>query len=403
MGEKIAMGFHTCVDYELKWNTQIVEEQIQAFNIREDELKTDITVDSERAVWIAMLAHLRDGVGGEMVPDTAEICEQFARHFNYEVTLGGTATRAAIVLDKLGYDTVLQTSCYNEQVKRLMPKHVNMLPGVDKNHNTIYPHIVIQCCGGVRICANDIDFVTPRENRLMVSRDIDSLDVPILQEKFGELIGDAEVFLLGCFSEIIEKSILDRCLRQTKELFEHLPEDAIVVAEDGCYVKKAFRYYAHEQLSTVIDVLSMNEDELQEYIGKKIDLLDAESVKEALQYVYEKTGIKTIVVHSAKWALAYGNLANQMKKALEGAVAMAGTRFRLGDYFTLQDYENTKKMTSKQESIDFCERMGQIVKENLCCVPCKDLSYVEKPTVVGLGDSFAGGLLPGLLKENRNK
>ena len=36
--------------------------------------------------------------------------------------------------------------------------------------------------------------------------------------------------------------------------------------EDGCYVRKEFRYYVHEQLASVIDVLSMNEDELQDYI-----------------------------------------------------------------------------------------------------------------------------------------
>ena len=401
MSEKIALGFHTCVDYELKWDTQIVEEQIKAFDIHADELKTNIEVNSERAVWIVMLAHLKEGVGGEMVPDSAEICEQFASHFEYEVTLGGTATRAAIVLDKLGYDTVLQSSCYNHYVERLIPSHVHILPGVEPEHNTIYPHVVVQCCEGVRIRVNDIDFVTPRENRLMVSRDVDSLDIPVLPQKFGELIRDAEVFLLGCFSEIIEKNILERCLRKTRELLTYLPKDAIVVAEDGCYVKKDFRYYAHDKLSDCIDVLSMNEDELQEYIGEKIDVLDVEKVKEAVEYVYEKSGIKTIIVHSSKWALAYGKLADQMYQSLEGAVTMAGTRFRKGDIFSPEDYEETKRMPSKDECIKFCEKFIKMAKENVCCIPCKDLSHVKEPTVVGLGDSFAGGLLPGLLKENR--
>lgn len=38
MGERIAMGFHTCVDYELLWDTQVVEEQIRAFDIHAEEL-----------------------------------------------------------------------------------------------------------------------------------------------------------------------------------------------------------------------------------------------------------------------------------------------------------------------------------------------------------------------------
>ena len=56
MSERIAMGFHTCVDYELVWDTTVVEEQIKAFDIRADELRMDIEVDSERAIWIVCLA-----------------------------------------------------------------------------------------------------------------------------------------------------------------------------------------------------------------------------------------------------------------------------------------------------------------------------------------------------------
>lgn len=401
MGEKIAMGFHTCVDYELIWDTHVVEEQIKAFDIHADELRTDIKVDSERAVWIVCLAYLKAGIGGEMVPDTSEICEKFADHFKYNITLGGTATRAAIVLDKLGYSSVLQTSCYNEHVKRLMPARVQVLSGVDAEHTKIYPHVVLQCNGGVRIHANDIDFVTPRENRMMISRDVDSLYIPVLDEAFGELITDADVFLLGCLSEILDKDVLEDRVEKIKALWKHLPDDALTVMEDGCYVVKEFRYYVHKQLAPVTDILSMNEDELQEYIGKRIDILDPRAVLDAVQTVYKNSGIKTILVHSAAWALAYGERAHIMKNSLNGGIAMAGTRFRIGDDFTPEDYDETMKMSGRAESVKFCEDISALSDTDICCVPCKDLRYVEHPTVVGLGDSFAGGLLPGLLKENR--
>ncbi|MCI9198469.1 MAG: hypothetical protein HFH55_11350 [Lachnospiraceae bacterium] len=401
MGERIAMGFHTCVDYELVWDTQVVEERIRALGIQERELRMDIEMDSERAVWIACLAHLKEGIGGEMVPDTAEICERFAGHFGYSVTLGGTPTRAAIILDRLGYDTALQTSCYNEHVERLMPARVHVLPGVDAGHDEIYPHIVLQCRGGVRIHANDIDFVTPRENRLMVSRDIDSLQMPILPDAFGEMIVDAEVFLLGCFSEVIDLDVLKGCLEKTKALLAYLPKDACVVLEDGCYVKKEFRYYVHKELASAVHVLSMNEDELQQYIGKRIDIFDAAAVKAAVEYVYGHSGVKTILVHSAAWVLSYGEMAQSMHSALKGGMQAASTRFRLGDGLTREDYEETGNIPDKAESADFCDKICRMWDGRVCCIPCKDLSFVETPTVVGLGDSFVGGLLPGLLKENR--
>ena len=47
MNEKIALGFHTCVDYELVWDSRVMEEQIEKFDIHADELKMDIEVDSE--------------------------------------------------------------------------------------------------------------------------------------------------------------------------------------------------------------------------------------------------------------------------------------------------------------------------------------------------------------------
>ncbi|MBR3972776.1 MAG: hypothetical protein IKJ99_02350 [Oscillospiraceae bacterium] len=401
MGEKIALGYHTCVDYELIWDTKVIEEQIVAFDIHADELKISPEADSERAIWVSALAHLKAGIGGEIIPDEAPLCEDFANHFDYKITMGGTATRAAIVLDKLGVDCVLQTSCYNKHVERLIPSHVHVLPGVPADHNDIYPHVILQCAGGIRIQANDIDFVTPRENRIMISRDLDSLNTPVLVKEFGELISDAEVFLLGCFSQVIDKDVLVETIEKTKALLQYLPEDAFFVMEDGCYVKKDFRYYVHEHLGPYTKVLSMNEDEMQEYIGRRIDILNVDAVIEALEEVYAGIRIPILVVHSASWALAYGENADMMLQSLIGGVTMSATRFRIGDDVTKELYEETKTMAPKAESIAFCEEIENRLGEKICIVPCKDLSHVENPTVVGLGDSFAGGLLPGLLKENR--
>ena len=401
MKERIALGFHTCVDYELKWSTQIVEAQIRELNIHADELKMDMDVDSERAIWLVSLAHLQAGIGCEIIPDTSELCVDFANRFEYDVTLGGTPTRAAIVLDRLGYPSMLQTSCYNEHVKRLMPAGVRVLPGRSGDYSGMFPHIVLQCSGGVRIQANDIDFVTPRENRILISRDADSLNMPVLAEEYGKMISECEVFLLGSFTEIIDSEVLKDRIEKTKRLLSHLPKDAIVVMEDGCYLRTDFRHYVHRQLAPQINVLSMNEDELQQYIGTAIDIHAPEAVKKAVEYVYNNTGIKKILVHSEAWALVYGGDADSMRTSLDGGVMMSATRFRMGDDFTSEEYAQTRDIPDKADSAAFCERMGEMLGDKICCIPCKDLSYVKNPTVVGLGDAFAGGLLPGLLKENR--
>lgn len=401
MNEKIALGFHTCVDYELEWDTQIIEAQIKALDIHADELKMDIDVDSQRAVWIISLAHLQAGTGCEIIPDVSGICSEFADHFKYKVALGGTPARAAIILDRMGYPSMLQTSCYNEYVEKLMPANVRVLPGRSDNYGVIFPHVVLQCSGGVRIHENDIDFVTPRENRILISRDEDSLNMPVLAEEYGEMINECQVFLLGSFTEIIDFNVLKDRMEKTRRLLSHLPGDAIVVMEDGHYVRNEFRQYVHQQLASQIDILSMNEDELQQYMGTTIDILEPNAIKEAVEYIYYNTGIKKILIHTAAWALVYGEGAETMKTSLEGGVVAASTRFRIGDDFTMDDCEQTKGIPDKADSVTFCERMKKILGDKVYCIPCKDLSDVKDPTVVGLGDTFAGGLLPGLLKENR--
>lgn len=71
---------------------------------------------------------------------------------------------------------------------------------------------------------------------------------------------------------------------------------------------------------------------------------------------------------------------------------MAASRFRSGDDINPQIYAQTAAMAPKAAAVTFCQQMEQRLGELICCVPCKDLSH---PTVVGLGDSFAGGLLRG--------
>lgn len=402
MAGKIAMGVHTCVDYELIWNTEVVEKMIRKFDIHADELDVGIEVHTERDAWVYCLAHLQAGIGGEIVPDESATVNAFAEQFEYKVTLGGTPARAAIVLDKLGYDTILQTSCWNRYVEELLPEHVAAVPGAPFDE-VIYPHAVLQCSQGVHIKEGDIDFVTPRENRLMISRDLTSLDLPILPDVFGPQIEDAEVFLLGCFSEILDKEILEKCVDNAKKLLDHLPEEAAVMLEDGCYVVKDYRYYVLENLRPYIDVISMNEDEMQDFIGKKINILDVDAVADAVKHVYDSLGFKILIIHSAKWALAYGPEPERFLETLKGGATMAATRFRIGDDITKENYEETSNMPDREDAAAFCKAIKESLGEMLCIIPSKDLSHIEHPTVVGLGDSFAGGCLPGLAGVKRTK
>ena len=401
MGDKIVLGFHACVDFELKWDQKKIEELIRYYDIKEEELTTDeLNIDSERKLLLASLGHMKAGVGAEFIPEKPEICFDFAQHFDYKTTIGGTAARAAIAISKLGYESALSMVCYNKYIKELLPEKVHYYSNVGENHGDVYPHVVLSYPANAHIQANGVDFVTPRENRMMFSRDVDSLNM-VISQGFAPMLKDAEVMLLSCFSEVLDEAILKERMVQVNQLLEELPEKAFVVMEDGCYVNKEFRVYVHEALHEKLDALSMNEDEMQEYIGKRINIMNPAAVLDAIQYIYERINVPLLIVHSAKWSIAFGKDADKMAHVLEGGTNSASTRFCYGDDSGVKEYEETAKLAVRQDSIVFGEELEKMSDRAICCVPSKDLSFVEHPVVVGLGDSFAGGLLPELVLEKR--
>jgi ADP-dependent phosphofructokinase/glucokinase len=185
-------------------------------------------------------------------------------------------------------------------------------------------------------------------------------------------------------------------MASTRELFGSISDDAWILLEDGCYIEKEFRYYVHKSLMEHLDVLSMNEDEMQDYIGRRINILDPEAISEAISYVYKETGVPVLVVHSASWALAYGEHPEKLTEALNRGICLSATRFRYGDKFGKEDYQETVGLAPKIEGEEFCRNIKNRMGDCICCLPAKDLSFVEHPTIVGLGDFFAGGLVSGL-------
>ena len=79
---------------------------------------------------------------------------------------------------------------------------------------------------------------------------------------------------------------------------------------------------------------------------------------------------------------------------------MASTRFRLGDDYGKSDYEQTRKLPDSRKGIEFCKALSAKVSDkSLFALPGKELSFIAKPFTIGLGDAFAGGMLPQLLPE----
>ncbi|MHB8629115.1 MAG: ADP-dependent glucokinase/phosphofructokinase [Aggregatilineales bacterium] len=393
MDQKIALGFGDNVDYEIVWNSGVIEGLIRQYHICNDELDVNRVITRERDLVISILGFMQDASGGERFVSSSDIVEQFSQRCEKKITVGGTSIRAAIAMRKFGYTSALHLVTLNDHVRRLIPHDS---PYVCSNaQDSSYPHLIVQFGKDTRIKANDIDICTRHANRLIYHSDIDNI-VMNLNEDFSDLMTDAKVLLVSGFNAMHSQTLLADRLASVLRMMERLPEDAVVFCEDAGYYEPKFSHIVYGTLANRMTILSLNEDELQGHLNTKLNLLDVFEVKEALVELQRLFPVPVIVVHTKHWALAYGEKAAEFSKALKAAVTMATTRFCYGDDFTVEQYKAVEALAPSPEDAVFADALNKLPSNRICCTP---VAQVEPSvaTTVGLGDAFVGGFLPALL------
>ncbi len=79
-----------------------------------------------------------------------------------------------------------------------------------------------------------------------------------------------------------DKDLLDRRLAALREHLRQLPPAAVTYFEDAAYHEPAFSRRVRDALLPHIDVYGLNEDEMQSYLGRPVDLLSPAEVAAAL-------------------------------------------------------------------------------------------------------------------------
>jgi ADP-dependent phosphofructokinase/glucokinase len=393
MKEKIALGFGNNTDYEIAWDSSVFEALIIHYGIHHAELDIDRIITSERDLVISIMAFLELGSGGERFVSSSDIVEDLAQRFTKKVTLGGTSVRAAIAMRKFGYTSTLHLVTMNEHVRKLIPQDSSFV--CSNAQDSSYPHLIVQFGKGTRIQANDIDICSKQANRLIYHSDTDNI-IMELNMGFSEQMTDAKVLMVSGFNAMHNEILLVNRLEMLLRMMESLPDDAVVFCEDAGYYEPRFSQIVYTTLANKITIFSLNEDELQGYLKKKLDLLNVAQITEALVELQQLIHIPVLVVHTKHWALAYGEDAHRLAKALKAAVTMATTRFCYGDDFTVENFREVEGLAPNRENAVFADALNNLLGNHICCVP---VAQVEPAlaTTVGLGDAFVGGFLPALL------
>ena len=385
---QLVLGLGGTVDYELRWDSAVLERLAREHEVRLDELTTTSPIDDERSLLVTVLAFAAAGTGAERFVASSEVIERFAAHFAYDVTLGGTGVRAGLVLDSLGIPSVQHLVSIDDNVRRLLPERITILSSAEED--TLDPHLIVQYPVGARVRLADGEVVAPAANRLIFANDPPNRTMAIAAG-LSDALAEASAFLISGFNTMQDHDLLVRRLSELLTALAHLAADALVYYEDAGFYTRAFAETVRARLLPHIHVYGMNEDELQEYLGRAVDLLDPAQVAEALAEIRRLIPVPALVVHTRYWALAVGPDAHRHRAALESAVRVAATRYRLGDGFRAADADETAAMDRHAGGASLVHAIEDAIPDAVG-VAAFSLD-VARPTTIGLGDTFVGGFL----------
>lgn len=393
MGHELVLGLAGCVDFEIVWDAPALSQLAAGYGISAAELDVDVPVEDERSLLRSILAFVRDGVGGERFIASSDIAIAFASRFSCKVTLGGTCVRAALAIARLGVPSLVHLVSIDDNVRRLLAPEIDYLSSAVAD--TLDPHLIVQFPAGAVVHLPDGEVRSEHPNRIIYVNDPPSREL-VLSADLPAALAGAHAFLVSGFNVMRDPDLLRDRLAFVAEAISRLPAGAVAFYEDAGFHDHGMRRIVSREFRGRVDVHSLNEDELQSYLGRRVDLLDADDVAAALAQFSTHAIAPTVVVHTRYWSLAHGPAATTYEEALAGGIDLASTRYRHGDDFTVADVVAVRDLPAHPDGAAFAARIRERLGAQVCCVPGRLLA-VGSPTTIGLGDTFVGGFLATLV------
>lgn len=388
------LGLGGTVDYEIVWDTATLQALVDELGVTPADLDLHHPVRTERDLVVSIASFVAAGVGGERFVASSDVIDAFAARFATAITLGGTGVRAGIAMAAFGLPSTVHLVSIDDHVRRLLPQAISYVCSAQED--SLDPHLIVQYPAGVHLRVGDRELVSTEPNRLIYAHDPPNAEL-VLAEGLGDVLATADVFVICGFNTVRDPATLATRLADLRRHLVRLPAGALVIYEDAGFHVPELADLVRERLLDAIDLYGMNEDEMQAALGTQVDLLDATAMAEHLADLHTRIPARTLMVHSRYWALAYGPDAGRWRAALRGGVHMAGARYALGDGFTPDQHAQVAAGPVHEAGAAFGTRLEELLGEHVCVVPALDLR-VERPTTIGLGDTFMGGLVAELVQ-----
>lgn len=391
--DSVLLGLGNSVDCEAVWSEPTLNALIASHHIGSDDLDAAAAITTERDLVRVLAAHLRTGAGGERDVASATALTDFAGRHEHRLSLGGSNVRASLVLDLFGIRSTLHLVNASATVRDLLPATATWT--ASGSFAEEFPHLIVQFPAGAYLrLADGSEVVSPRANRLILVHDPPN-EFMELAPDLGACVARADIVLVSGLNAMKDAELLSLRLTELRASLAGARPGAVVMYEDAAYHVERFGAVVADALAEAIDVHSLNEDELQAWLGRSVDLTDGGAVAQAVTELRRRVPARNTVVHTHAWALVWGPDAHDLRAALSSGVAAASARFLAGDAATRATVASVARTPLHPVGSAMASTLAAMAPDEVAVVPAR-LLRVSDPTTIGLGDAFVGGFIADL-------
>lgn len=391
----IALGFTNTVDYELDWDSINIGNLVGELGIKKSDITNRREIISLKDLVANILYYMDKGEGCGKFIDSEEPLLEIMDGRTSAISLGGTAIRAAQVIASQGIGCLISLSATNKETRMLMPSGCTTFCASKVDYDS--PHVVIQYPAGAIVGGPDFSITTARHNRLIFTADKSNSNLRI-PDSFLSSIGCCDVFIISSFELIEDDALLESLLSKIDKALQSFA--GIVFYEDAFFKDASHAKIVNSHLSQHPHIHSMNEDEFAFYLGEKPILLDPEYMSKACSAVMDRIGTDVLLLHTSMYGLLLGKDSHEYADALESGILFSSARFAFGNDLSQERLESVRKGKQSDGCRKFAEEIEGLM--DCICIPSYDVP-TDKPTTIGLGDTFVGGFAVGLLNRNKQK
>lgn len=390
MARRPLLGLGGTVDFEIDLDAAVLSDLVREFSIDIGELSRDREISTLRDAVVVMLAHIESGIGGERFLADPGIAHELAARFPHRTTLGGTCTRAALAMHVIGVPSTLHLVSIDDTVRAQLPETIDWICSADRD--SLDPHLIVQFPAAFEVRVGDAVVTAPRADRLILANDPPHRELRIAAD-FGDRAAVADVIVLSSFNVIQEREVLRDRLTTVIDAMQHRQHDAIVLFEDAAYHRPELSAFVREHLVNHVDAWSMNEVEASAVLGHSMPVDDPHEIEAALRELHERIPARVLIVHTAHWAAAVGAGSHHWRDALRMGADLAGCRYRNGDTMTEDDVIAVVEGTRHPDGARIEAALRTVSELVVVAAPAVQTA---RPTTIGLGDTFVGGMVAAL-------